>query len=147
MTLYCGSYLSLDTYWPFLKGFAIAFSEILFSASHYQNKARPFARILEHLSSETLPPPTLPMLIHCDLGKDRTGVICALILSLCGVSDEDVAKEYHHTDVELASHQKELVRTLMRNPAFQGTSEDAEILVSSRWVVSFIYIAIALYGL
>ncbi|KAM0250199.1 hypothetical protein ACHAQJ_008742 [Trichoderma viride] len=117
---------------PSPEGFAIAFSEILFSASHYQNKWRPFARILEHLASETHPPPELPMLIHCDLGKDRTGVICALILSLCGVSDEDVAKEYHHTDIELASHQKELVRRLRRNPAFQGTDEDADILVSSR---------------
>ncbi|KAL7785571.1 tyrosine phosphatase family domain-containing protein [Trichoderma ceciliae] len=111
------------------EGFVDAFSEILFSGSHVQNAARPFAQILEHLSSDSIP---TPMLIHCHLGKDRAGVICALILSLCGVSDEVVAEEYHLTDVELASHHDELINKLMKNPAFKGTREDAKILVTSR---------------
>lgn len=111
------------------KGFAEFFTEILFSASHVQNAARPFAQILEHLSADTDP---TPMLIHCHLGKDRTGVISALILSLCGVSDEVVAREYHLTDVELASHHAELVNAHLQNPTFKGTREDAAILVQSR---------------
>ncbi|KAH6611013.1 tyrosine phosphatase, partial [Trichoderma cornu-damae] len=111
------------------EGFAEAFKEILFSGSHVQNAARPFAKILEHLSSDT--PPT-PILIQCHLGKDRTGVICALILSLCGASDEVVAGEYSLTDVELAAHHGELVKQLLRNPAFKGTPEDAKTMVSSR---------------
>ncbi|UKZ55275.1 hypothetical protein TrVGV298_009095 [Trichoderma virens] len=112
------------------EGFAQAFSEILFSASHVQNKARPFATILEHLSSDTNEP--TPMLIHCDLGKDRTGVICALILSLCSVSDEAVAKNYSLSDEELAPHLPSLADKISGNPAFKGTRNDAEILVRSR---------------
>ncbi|KAL7954256.1 protein-tyrosine phosphatase-like protein [Trichoderma compactum] len=112
------------------EGFAEAFSEILFSASHVQNKARPFATILEHLSSDTSPP--TPMLIHCSIGKDRTGVICALILSLCGVSDEAVAKDYSFSEKELAPHLPSLADKLSGNPAFKGTRKDAEILVRTR---------------
>ncbi|KAK4062748.1 uncharacterized protein Triagg1_9746 [Trichoderma aggressivum f. europaeum] len=112
------------------EGFAEAFSDILFSATHAQNRARPFATILEHLSSDTNPPS--PMLIHCSLGKDRTGVICALILSLCGASDEAVAKDYSLSEKELDDHLPLLADKLSGNPAFKGTRKDAEILVRTR---------------
>lgn len=35
-----------------------------------------------------------PIAWYCAAGKDRTGVIAALILSLCGVSDEDIVEDY-----------------------------------------------------
>lgn len=35
-----------------------------------------------------------PVVVHCAAGKDRTGVVCALTLSLLGVSDEDIATDY-----------------------------------------------------
>ena len=35
-----------------------------------------------------------PTVVHCMVGKDRTGIISALTLSLLGVSDDDVADEY-----------------------------------------------------
>ncbi len=35
-----------------------------------------------------------PVVVHCVAGKDRTGVVCALTLSLLGVSDEDIAADY-----------------------------------------------------
>jgi len=35
-----------------------------------------------------------PVVVHCVAGKDRTGVVCALTLSLLGVSDDDVAEDY-----------------------------------------------------
>ena len=34
------------------------------------------------------------VLIHCHAGKDRTGLVVALLLSLVGVTDEDVADDY-----------------------------------------------------
>ncbi|MFK3980149.1 tyrosine-protein phosphatase [Micromonospora sp. NPDC050397] len=37
---------------------------------------------------------TAPVVVHCVAGKDRTGVVCALTLSLLGVSDEDIAADY-----------------------------------------------------
>jgi hypothetical protein len=36
-----------------------------------------------------------PSLFHCAAGKDRTGVLAALILGLVGVSDDDIAADYH----------------------------------------------------
>ncbi|KAG8853594.1 hypothetical protein FRC20_001195 [Serendipita sp. 405] len=33
-------------------------------------------------------------LVHCVLGKDRTGLFVALLLMLVGVSDEDICKDY-----------------------------------------------------
>lgn len=35
-----------------------------------------------------------PVLIHCAGGKDRTGVTCALLLSLLGVARDDVVADY-----------------------------------------------------
>lgn len=117
------------------KGFAQTFEKILESASHPENKARPFAQILELLSPKPNQPPTQPMLIHCDLGMDRTAVICALILSLCGVSDADVAKDYHQSETELASHLEKLAAEFKSHAVFRyvrGTADDAKILFSVR---------------
>jgi protein tyrosine/serine phosphatase len=35
-----------------------------------------------------------PVVVHCVAGKDRTGVVCALTLSLLGVDDADIAADY-----------------------------------------------------
>jgi hypothetical protein len=35
-----------------------------------------------------------PLVFHCAAGKDRTGVLAALVLSVLGVADEDVAADY-----------------------------------------------------
>jgi protein tyrosine/serine phosphatase len=37
---------------------------------------------------------TAPVVVHCVAGKDRTGVVCALTLSLLGVSDDDIDHDY-----------------------------------------------------
>ena len=39
-------------------------------------------------------PGTLPALIHCSAGKDRTGIISALALSVAGVARETIAEDY-----------------------------------------------------
>ena len=48
-------------------------------------------------------PERAPMVVHCMAGKDRTGVACALTLSLLGVSDEDIATDYALTESAMAS--------------------------------------------
>ena len=36
-----------------------------------------------------------PLLFHCAAGKDRTGVMAAVLLAVLGVSNEDIAADYH----------------------------------------------------
>ncbi|KAG6292062.1 hypothetical protein E4U46_000540 [Claviceps purpurea] len=51
---------------------------------------RAFQTIIRHLLAH----PRQAILIHCTLGKDRTGIVFALLLSLAGVPDEAIATEY-----------------------------------------------------
>jgi protein-tyrosine phosphatase len=39
-----------------------------------------------------------PVVFHCAAGKDRTGIVAAVLLSLLGVDDADVAADYALTD-------------------------------------------------
>ena len=41
----------------------------------------------------------LPSVIHCAHGKDRTGLLVALVLSTIGVSDEDIVRDYSLSEV------------------------------------------------
>ena len=36
----------------------------------------------------------LPLLVHCTHGKDRTGVLVALILAACGVDEDEIVRDY-----------------------------------------------------
>jgi protein-tyrosine phosphatase len=46
--------------------------------------------------------PSAPILVHCHAGKDRTGVIVALVLRLAGVGIDDIADDYAISGVQLA---------------------------------------------
>ena len=56
-------------------------------------------------------PAAAPVVVHCMAGKDRTGVVCALVLSLLGVSDADIAQDYALTEVAMASLTEYLLKT------------------------------------
>ncbi|KAG0317329.1 hypothetical protein BGZ99_006365 [Dissophora globulifera] len=38
-----------------------------------------------------------PFVVHCTGGKDRTGIVCAMLQMICGVDDEVIAWEYELT--------------------------------------------------
>lgn len=83
-----------------------------------------------HIANE----PSKPLILHCTAGKDRTGVFCALVLSLCGVDDEVVAYEYSLTAVGLSEEWKETVKEhLMNNPALKGDEQGAINMISSKY--------------
>jgi len=72
------------------------------------------------------------MIIHCTAGKDRTGLICALILSLCGVQDETVAFEYSLTESGLVKWKQKAGIELMANPVLGFTRDGALNMLSAR---------------
>jgi protein tyrosine/serine phosphatase len=59
-----------------------------------------------------------PLVFHCIAGKDRTGILAALTLSLLGVSDDDVIEDYHLS--ELAEARAWERYTQVRRPDLLG---------------------------
>jgi len=53
------------------------------------------AKILRICSDEN----NYPLMFHCSSGKDRTGLIAALILACCGIDQDDIVQNYHLSDV------------------------------------------------
>ncbi|SDT77480.1 tyrosine-protein phosphatase [Actinoplanes derwentensis] len=56
-------------------------------------------------------PVAAPVVVHCMAGKDRTGTVCALTLSLLGVSDDDIAADYALTTAAMRPLTEYLLRT------------------------------------
>ncbi|KAF8664378.1 hypothetical protein AX16_000749 [Volvariella volvacea WC 439] len=71
--------------------------------------------ILRHLRDN----PTSPCLVHCTGGKDRTGVLAALLLLLLGVSDEDIIKDYSLTTFGLRPALPFLLVRFQKEPVFK----------------------------
>lgn len=49
-------------------------------------------------------PGALPAVIHCTAGRDRTGVVAALILAVLGVDDTEIARDYALSGIHLMPH-------------------------------------------
>lgn len=58
-----------------------------------------FRGVMEVLSG----PAALPAVFFCNAGKDRTGVVAAMVLTLLGVPDDVVAADYARTQPALAA--------------------------------------------
>jgi hypothetical protein len=61
-----------------------------------------------------------PAVFHCAAGKDRTGVISALLLSLCGVREEVIVADYAATREAL----DQIVERLMKSDGYQGMFDE-----------------------
>ena len=55
-----------------------------------QTSAPQFGRAINSLADGS----RLPALIHCTAGKDRTGLVIALVLSAVGVEREEILRDY-----------------------------------------------------
>lgn len=63
------------------------------------------------------------VLYHCTAGKDRTGLISALLLSLVGVSQEDILADYQVSETYLAEIVKRIKAAVPNISAFIGNSK------------------------
>ena len=82
-----------------------------------------FQRIFERLAE----PDAYPAIFHCAAGKDRTGVTCALIQRLLGVSRADIVEDFMLTDryFNKQAHQAHRIAQIMASHDMQGWSEEA----------------------
>ncbi len=50
------------------------------------------------------------IVFHCYAGKDRTGLVAAMLLSIAGVRDEAIATDFAETDAQLAARYLEWIQ-------------------------------------
>ncbi len=60
----------------------------------YRRKPRAYVKTLPLLFETLLAGDTLPVLVHCHAGKDRTGFVIAMLLAALGVSHDDIVEDY-----------------------------------------------------
>ncbi len=66
-------------------------------------------------------PANLPLLAHCTAGKDRTGIVSALLLAVLGVGDADILLDY-----ELTTHYRSGKRIESLRPSLEEAGIDIE---------------------
>lgn len=71
-------------------------------------RAPAFGTAIEYVAD----PSNLPTLIHCHAGKDRTGILVALVLEIVGVDRETILDDYELTTECRAYRRGEVERTL-----------------------------------
>jgi protein-tyrosine phosphatase len=71
-------------------------------------------------------PANHPLLFHCGAGKDRTGLLAAFILSVLGVFEVDIIKDYSLS----APYMKDIISQVMNDPE---TPDDIRSLPSYTW--------------
>ena len=69
------------------------------------------------LTTRLLEPAVLPVLVHCTVGKDRTGVAVALLLDAIGVLREDIAADYAAAPDDVAVSMRRLRQMASYGPA------------------------------
>jgi protein-tyrosine phosphatase len=74
-----------------------------------EDNPRQFGRAIELLAD----PDNLPLLIHCHAGKDRTGLVVAILLDLLGASTEAIVDEYELTSAMRSHRRGEVEPTLV----------------------------------
>jgi protein-tyrosine phosphatase len=70
-------------------------------AEVYAHVADDRAEVLAGAVRELAAADALPAIVHCTIGKDRTGMVVAIVLSLLGVDDKVIAEDFTETERHL----------------------------------------------
>lgn len=100
---------------------------------NYIHILRALPGAMKPVIAHILAAPAAPVLIHCSAGKDRTGVMIALLLSLAGMPDQAVAEEYALTQVAM-SVMMQTMGTRVREMGVFKTVEAQGLAVSDEMV-------------
>ncbi|KZV85786.1 hypothetical protein EXIGLDRAFT_681537 [Exidia glandulosa HHB12029] len=112
-------FLSLES--DQLKGFMDRYKQML------DNGASGYGAILEHVRDR----PQDGFLVHCSAGKDRTGVIVAVLLSLAGVTDEAIVEDYAMTRLGLAPYEALIATRFADKEEWRAHPEGGRRLLSA----------------
>ncbi len=77
-------------------------------------------------------PDSLPFLVHCTAGKDRTGFISALVLLALGVPEQTVYEDYLATNQYRASYNNMILRWAPLYSLFRTDEKDLRPLLDAR---------------
>ncbi|KAF8806337.1 hypothetical protein BYT27DRAFT_7191674 [Phlegmacium glaucopus] len=80
-----------------------------------------FGAILRHVRDK----PTEGCLFHCTAGKDRTGLMAAILLKLAGIDDEDISRDYALTRVGREPAREMIMARLAKEPLFASNTDAA----------------------
>ncbi|KAF9236245.1 protein-tyrosine phosphatase-like protein [Melanogaster broomeanus] len=90
---------------------------------------RAFGTILRHVRDR----PNSPFLFHCTAGKDRTGIIAAILFKLAGVDDHLICQDYSLTRIGREPDREKVLRRLLKEPLFAANTELALRMLTSRY--------------
>ncbi|KAF7881070.1 uncharacterized protein EAF02_006961 [Botrytis sinoallii] len=63
------------------------------------------------------------ILFHCTAGKDRTGVVAALMLAFFGASEEEIALDYALTRIGTGPHREKLLQEMLKWVGEEGLEQ------------------------
>ncbi|KIJ69780.1 hypothetical protein HYDPIDRAFT_142362 [Hydnomerulius pinastri MD-312] len=88
-----------------------------------------FGTILRHVRDR----PNSVFLFHCTAGKDRTGIIAAILFKLAGVDDHLICQDYSLTRIGREPDREKVLRRLLNEPLFAANTELALRMLTSRY--------------
>jgi protein-tyrosine phosphatase len=97
-------------------------------ATQYEEIARDAAPQIARALRLLAAPDTTPALVHCAAGKDRTGILIAILLELLGVDDEIIVADYALSGLAMGRLRSSLIR---RYPEGKEIIEQADELFSA----------------
>lgn len=97
----------------------------------YRTFVREKAHVFGAAIARFADPANLPALFHCSAGKDRTGVLAALLLGALGVSDELIIADYTLSNFHYAAFRKSVEPQAHRLRAVHLSIDDIQPLLVS----------------